>query len=1442
MTANSHLTLVPEATRQSPYYDDFDANNNFYRILFRPGYAVQARELTQMQTMLQNQVAQFGQHVFKEGSIVLGGQISYSTVTSLNLATQYAGTDVDVSEFEGTQIINVNTATSIVRAQILAVEESNNSEPATLMIKYLSGAEFSANDTFKVSDEEVFANVAAVNVSTSGTITSIQDGVFFISGYFVNVPAQTIILDKYGTTPSYRVGLEITENILDQNDDTTLLDPAQEASNYQAPGATRYQIELTLAKRSLSSTDDSKFVELLRVEDGILTKQIVYPTYSELESTFARRTYDESGHYTVDPFLLSLTTNSNSTNNLIATLDPGKAYVMGYEFQTIAPTRLTVPKARDTTNVSGYDLAINYGNYVLVTNVNTTLGAASSGLLNIDDMQIMDMHCVDHANVATSNTTVYNASKMGTARLRSLTYETAANTDNGDTHVFRAYIFDTIFTTITGNANTATATTLQLANTANGADFIKYSNTINAYQNTVLTITSGLANGYVGFITAYNNDTRTITVEPPFTTLYTTPGSNSIFNINFDITSLESFITGSTAKSGKMNIPTTSGKVGNLRDGDTILNEVSYNKMYFSLPSFGPTKYGTAVTQYYYKKQFQNRTFTAGVGTATTATGETFSGNGLLSTTQKLDNFLIIVVDNQGASEVSNGQILSFTTSGRTINIASNTATFTANISNTFICDILATVIISSGTELNPKSKTLISANTTNVGSSYLTANGTMGNTSVYLPIGQIQITTPNRTASGNDSLFISDVKTLQKVYDFGTTTITQANLSSATDITSRYRLDTGQRDNIYDHGSILLKNGVTPPTGPILICVDYYTHDSGTSDGLGFFSVDSYPSVSLDAGYLNVSTYTSTTDGTATSLRDVIDFRPRRQDASNTTPSYTLSGIRIPNPNSDLEIDYQYYLPRVDKIVITKDRNFDVISGISAQYPVAPSDLSDGMTLYTLYLPAYTPYSSNVTIRYHEWKRYTMRDIGALEKRITALEYYSSLSLLEKEAQAQLILDGNGLDRTKYGTLVDSFKGHNIGDVLDPDYFCAIDFERNECLPPFNPQSNKLNYVAGSNITKNGNIISPSYTETPAIIQNTASFSVSVNDYLIARFKGAIHLNPESDLWKDIQQAPDVIVNANGENDAWEAIIQVAEQANRNSFGTRWNEWQTIWSGIPTTFIEGLISPPPGAGALPIIERTTTVQTLGQTRTGVSSRLTTDTITQNIGDVVKDVSVIPFMRSVNIHFIAEALRPNRQMYFFFDGTDVKNYVQRANELSITYTNSNKFLGVPGISELITANNGITAFAIFNYPPKINIESGNTATLFISEANSSGKFITSGTIIGNTSGATATITGYIHYSGTANTVSSGNTNSIVLQDGASTTEDFYVGNTIYLVSGSGIGQSGTISSYNVLTKRAIVSTTWSVSPSSNTKYSIGPLKTNIDGTLAGTFIVPSQQE
>ena len=81
----------------SPYYDDFDKADNFYRVLFKPGYPVQARELTGLQSILQNQVESFGSHMFKEGSMVIpGGVTADDQFTTVKVNADHLGIDITV--------------------------------------------------------------------------------------------------------------------------------------------------------------------------------------------------------------------------------------------------------------------------------------------------------------------------------------------------------------------------------------------------------------------------------------------------------------------------------------------------------------------------------------------------------------------------------------------------------------------------------------------------------------------------------------------------------------------------------------------------------------------------------------------------------------------------------------------------------------------------------------------------------------------------------------------------------------------------------------------------------------------------------------------------------------------------------------------------------------------------------------------------------------------------------------------------------------------------------------------------------------------------------------------------------------------------------------------------------------------------------------------------
>ena len=175
---------------QNPYYDDFDETKDFYKLLFRPGYAVQARELTQLQTALQKQVDRFGQHVFKNGSLVVGGQttLEVERVGFVRVNNTFNSNAIDVANFK-TKWIQDSTGRG-TRAYVIAVDSGEDGNQPTLVVKYTSGDVFLANENLETEDNNFFATVFSTDPTGSASVCSINDGVFFVDVFFARVAAQ----------------------------------------------------------------------------------------------------------------------------------------------------------------------------------------------------------------------------------------------------------------------------------------------------------------------------------------------------------------------------------------------------------------------------------------------------------------------------------------------------------------------------------------------------------------------------------------------------------------------------------------------------------------------------------------------------------------------------------------------------------------------------------------------------------------------------------------------------------------------------------------------------------------------------------------------------------------------------------------------------------------------------------------------------------------------------------------------------------------------------------------------------------------------------------------------------------------------------------------------------------------------------------------------------
>ena len=521
-----------------------------------------------------------------------------------------------------------------------------------------------------------------------------------------------------------------------------------------------------------------------------------------------------------------------------------------------------------------------------------------------------------------------------------------------------------------------------------------------------------------------------------------------------------------------------------------------------------------------------------------------------------------------------------------------------------------------------------------------------------------VAISSQSTIESGTIGLGKADVYQINNVYMSGG--FGSAATISDTNITSRFDLDTGQRDNFYDIGRLKLKPGAIRPTGQLLVDFDYFSHGSGDH-----FDVDSYSGV-ID--YENIPAYISDTTGERFELRDCLDFRPRVDDASTINSgtndrSFDGSGastVDIVQFNSDVTTDFEYYLNRIDKIFITRDGELKALKGASALNPLQPGNLDGHLLLATLTIPSYTLRTSDVRVDKEDNRRYTMRDIGKLEGRIRNLEYYTQLSLLEADAQSLQIQDADGFDRFKNGFVVDNFSGHNVGDVGNNDYKLSIDRGRGEARTPFNEdvisfeeRDDDLTAIVAAdrtaaNYAKTGDLVTLPYTESTLFEQPYATKTENLNPFFVFDWIGDIDLDPPIDEWKETQVAPELVVNVNGTFDNL-AINAGLDNTSISEIpvGSEWNEWQDQWSGNPRTDTtwqgNSLVQ--------------TTSQDVVQTRSGIRTVIIPQTVRQSLGNRVISVAFVPFIRSRTITFSAYGMRPNTRVYPFFDNIDISTYV-----------------------------------------------------------------------------------------------------------------------------------------------------------------------------------------
>lgn len=1153
-TANSTLTTDFNVT---PYYDDYSMNKEYYRLLFKPGYAVQSRELTQMQSMIQSQIKRFGVNIFKEGSIVIPGQFKFhvnvngkkgSPIDYIKIKTNNASNNsVNVASFLGTTITG---QTNRIRATVTNVLDTDGTtaNTKTLYVTYLGASPSNTQIRTFVAGETLLNRdigtciVNDANTTPIGYASSfrIDEGVLFAKDHFIYFPTQEVVLSRYSPTPTCKCGFFLTEEIVDSSTDSSLLDPALESSNYAAPGADRLRLSAKLSVVDINFQETNDFVTLFTMKDGVLQISNDKSQYNILGDTMASRTYDESGDYVIRGYNVQISEHDRVTypvpnngryengNNqsLVVSVDAGHGYVKGYSVTNYDKTDIVIPKARTYANVDQQIISASKGSYVTVNELTGTwLTDFGTRVYLYDTPNARIFNGGDPSTIkwsigapvgtvigyATFNAIEYNGGTPG--------YDATYNIYLSDIVMYPRRGFSQVRSLYINNGTPSDA----------GADIViepgKAGAVLKDIKNTPLLY-------YVGSkaVRSVRNPDGTPSVDYSFNKTDGIVSSLSIgasgnVTINLSGPTNERFPYGTTTLSDTdkkqdliLNI-NQSFNIGPLWSATVSANGniVDGAGTNFTRLNIGDRLEFSGLANTYYVARIVNNTRL------------------ILSAPVPTDNGASVLTSNSVFKAYKTGDIIDLSgvglDAGAERTVTATPTSLSIDLKETFPSDKAASLTYKLYASNSPEAvKTLRTRRL-------------------------VKISCATAGVMGPFYLGFADVYGIRKIVKKSGGA--PSSMTDGVDVTKYFTLNNGQKDTHYDIAFINKSGSLALSSSDYLMIEFDYFYPNYSGRG-GFFTVDSYPIQDNDALSTentirteNIPLYIANGSDVC-DLKNYIDFRPVKVNTAvdstspstaTTNPTSTSSsyfksptGLKTPVPSSDITFNYSYYLGRSDIVVVTKDNAIAVVQGGPATNPVPPTPLETQMMIAVLDIapyPSLSPYFGNVlrrkdltcSITKTLIRGWTMKDISGLEKRIQNLEYYASLTLLEKDAVNLKVLDSYGQERFKNGIFVDTFKDTSLSaKETNPDFRIVTDPVELSIRPLFGTESIPYSSYSLTNaVVRDGLVMFP-YTETVLIDQNkvTDFRNVERGTYL---FQGQLKLTPSQDVWCDTTTLPDETV-----------------------------------------------------------------------------------------------------------------------------------------------------------------------------------------------------------------------------------------------------------------------------------------------------------------------------
>lgn len=959
----------------APFYDDYDEDKQYYRILFRPSVAVQARELTQLQTILQKQISRFGASIYKDGSIIEGcnftdmprlWQIRFKDSNTTQLDFSFVSADYGAGKYSNTILLVSNT--NGLRADVFkafngaeSVVDLGYYDTNRAYVKYLNSGDNGAT-TFSTTSEQIdvysplqdkfgvlnptnrlgviytLTSNSTINALGVGHGMHVGPGIVYQKGFFQkSQPASFIIKEHSANAAGIRVGFDTTETIVVPAADASLYDNSIGSPNYSAPGAYRLKLTPTPVFYDASNTSVSipaNFLPIVEFDggDGRIVQLFKDPQLSILGDIMAKRTFEEAGDYVVKPFQVDILAHESNTQLFYYNTSPGIAYVDGYRVELLSPKKLVVNRSTTTNTAISQPIRVSFGQYCYMNEVAGTIDFQTLPEVAIYDQPQQTLSLYQAR-------TVPSGSIVGYCNIRSI--------KSTDFHkgrpeaIHQLYLFNIRMNP--GKSISTDAKSIYLDGTKgkvyadfilnqNGAVDVIDSNLAKSLFDTGLTGVKRLTNS-----SGVNNTsfiyrptiTGNLIQDSPFSHVTFTLTGTDIFNYGVGYLS--------DVDSEDVNI---------IFAQDTTCNAIASNAY---------SDYANTTTANVYST------------TDTTFTGGLYVGSGL---------------------KFSNGSSVSYNTvslisSANAIVVSPNTIPTGKLTIQPFYKQGTHVDLTGSGNTIHTDSSVQITVN--------LDISPDSGGYAMYaqIPIKRspaysilkvvnkdvyVTINCASHPAgtTGPWCLGLPDVYKVSNVF-FGSSYSEQN-----ADKSNWFYLDTGQQDSFYGLAYLKLNpqySGSLTSASNLLVKLNCFTSDV-TSTRMGFYSVDSYPID--DANTANVHAIATAeipvyidTSGTSYDLRNFVDFRSviantavitdvinnATENPANNVTTFNIAGVGsqyVVDTGTNFEYDVEYYLSRKDFLCIDKDGNLLVKQGIPSVKPQLPVINKAGLPLAEILVPPY--------------------------------------------------------------------------------------------------------------------------------------------------------------------------------------------------------------------------------------------------------------------------------------------------------------------------------------------------------------------------------------------------------------------------------------------------------------------------------------------------------